>query len=378
MAEPISTTPLPKSAAAPAGPVAPVRAAKPAERRALVRRAVSLVRRWGRDTFNRDSLMSSLRALLWVAPLTLLIWIYAEREQQFSDLARFQIVVKSADPTQVATFVNANDQNVNAPVKGPRARLKEALEKLDPRSGAGPVQVVIDGNRTPGQYEIDILAQIQKDYRLDNTGITVQDCNPRHVQVSVDALQQMELEVRADPQARFVSPPVFDPPRVTITAPASALRNPKGELYARVNLPPLAPGPHSLKAVPVAVEGLGDVKLPVRPSAVAATLEVGQADVPYVIASMPVFPIVAADLRNYTLKYDPTVANVPVWGSPEKIRQLENFALTPRPEARFKVSDNDVAAKRGTAELEYVLPDGVRRGDNATKTITFELVAREP
>lgn len=376
MAEPTSPNPVPKSAAAlPAGAPRP---AKPAEHRAVLRRGASLVRRWGRDTFNRESLLSSLRSLAWVLPLTLLIWIYAEREQQADGMARFQIVVRSADPTQVATIVNGSDQNVTAPVKGPRVRLKEALDKLDPRSGAGPVTIVIDGNRTPGQYEVDILAQIQKDYRLDNTGITVQDCNPRHVQVAVDTLQPLELEVRADPQLRVTVPPVFDPPKVSITAPASALKNPKGELYARANLPPLTPGPHSLKSVPLTVEGLGDVKVPIRPPTVSATVEVGQADIDYRIASVPVFPIIAADLRSFVVKHDLTVANVPVQGSPEKIRQLENGTLTPRPEAYFKVTDADVAAKRGTGELQYVLPEGIRRKDDAPKTIPFELVPREP
>src|SRR5204862_8309537 len=106
-----------------------------------------------------------LRSLLWVAPLTLLIWIYAEREQQIPGTARFQIAIKSADPTQVASVANANDQNVTATLKGPKARLDEAKERLDPRSSSGPVQILIDGNRAPGQYQIDILAQIQKDLR---------------------------------------------------------------------------------------------------------------------------------------------------------------------------------------------------------------------
>src|SRR4051794_11500101 len=233
------------------------------ERRALARRAAALVRRWARDTFNRESFVSSLRSLLWVAPLTLLIWIYAEREQQASGTARFQIVVKSADPTQIATFMSSTDQNVMATLKGPKARLDEATEKLDPRSNSGAVQILVDGNRPPGQYEVDILAQIQRDYRLDGSGITVQDCQPRHVRVDVDALQERELEVRADPQARFQSPPVFDPPSVKVTVPASMLRAAKGEVYAKANFPPLTPGPHSLKAVPLTVEGLPDTKLPV-------------------------------------------------------------------------------------------------------------------
>ena len=72
--------------------------------------------RW-RAQLERLGPASSLRALLWVAPLTLLILIYAEREQQASGTARFQIVVKSADPTQIATFVSATYQNVMATLK---------------------------------------------------------------------------------------------------------------------------------------------------------------------------------------------------------------------------------------------------------------------
>lgn len=336
------------------------------------------MRRWGRDTFNRDSLMSSLRALVWVVPLTLLIWIYAEREQRADGTARFQIVVKSADPTQVAEFVAVGDQNVMANLKGPKARLAAALEKLDPRSNTGPVQIVIDGNRAPGQYEVDILAQIQKDPRLDGTSITVVDCQPRHVRIDVDALQEIELEVKADPQARFLAPPTFDPPRVKVTAPASALKAAKGELYAKANVPPLAPGPHNLKAVPLTVEGLGDPKVTVRPASVSATVEIGQADVPGSIASLPVFPIIAGDLKNYTLKYNEFLSSVPVYGSPEKIRQLEADTLTPRPEVRFKVTDSDIVARRGTRELEYVLPEGIHKGKDAPSSVTFEVVPRDP
>ena len=357
----------------PAGP-------KAAERRSLGRRSVALVRRWARDTFNREQLVSSLRALAWVAPLTLLIWIYAEREQQAISPARFQIVVKSADPYQVATFVTLSDQNVTATLKGPKARLAAVTDKLDPRANGGAVQIVIDGNRAPGQYEIDILAQIQKDYRLDGSGVTVQECQPRQVRVDGDALQEVELVVKPDPQMRFPTPPVFDPPVVKIMAPAAAIRAAKGELFARANLGSLPPGPHSLKSVPLVVEGL-DPKTPLRPPTVSATVEVGQADVQSVIASMPVFPIYALDqqqLDRHKLRFDQFLANVPVYGTPEKIRQLEALTLNPRPEAHFKVREVDVGKQRVTAELKYELPEGIRLGDGAPKTITFDLMPNEP
>jgi hypothetical protein len=384
MSDPLTPSSLPKPAAAPAavarvGPTS-AGAARPPERRALLRRSAALLRRWARDTFNRESFLSSLRSLLWVAPLTLLIWIYAEREQQIPGTARFQIAIKSADPAQVASFANANDQNVTATLKGPKARLDEAKEKLDPRSSAGPVQILIDGNRPPGQYQIDILSQIQKDFRLDNNGITVVDCTPRDVRVDVDALQEVELEVKADPQARFVAPPVFNPPRVKLTAPASAIKTAKGELFARANLPRLTQGPHTLNSVPVTVEGLSDPKgVVVRPSAVSASVEVGQADMSFTIPSLPVFPVPTPDVwQKQTIRYTQFLPNVNVYGPPDKIEQLKNGTLKPTPEARFKVTDNDVGGKKVTRELDYVLPQGISKGDDAPKQIEFELVPREP
>ena len=62
-----------------AGP-APV-VIRAAERKPNARRWVAVVRRWFRDTFSREQLVSALRSLIWVAPLTVLIWIYAESEQ---------------------------------------------------------------------------------------------------------------------------------------------------------------------------------------------------------------------------------------------------------------------------------------------------------
>ena len=345
------------------------------ERRSLARRSAALVRRWARDTFNREQLVASLRSFVWVAPLSLLIWIYAEREQQVPGTSRFPILLKSADPTQVANFVSSSDQNVTATLKGPKARLDKAKEMLDPRSGGGPVVVMIDGNRPPNQYEIDILAQIQKDARLEKNGITVEEVNPRYVRVDVDALQEIELVVKPDPQLRFPTPPTFEPPVVRVTAPAAAVRAAKGELYARATLPTLAPGSHSLKAVPVTPEGL-DARLQLRPPTVSATVEVGQADVMYEIASLPVFPTFIVDpatLRTHALRYDQSLPNVKVYGPPDKIEQLKNGALA-RPQAHFDVKDVAIGKQRVQADLKYELPEGIRLGNEAPRTITFDLV----
>jgi hypothetical protein len=348
--------------------------------RSLARRGVALVRRWARDTFNREQLVSSLKALAWVAPLTLLIWIYAEREQQVPGTSRIKIVIKSADPTQVARFVNAGDDTVTATLRGPKARLDEARDKLDPRSGEGPVQIVIDGNRSPGVHEIDIVSQIEKDHRLGANGVRVTECDPPYVRVDIDTLQEIDLEVSVAPNfEQVLASRTFDPPTVRVTAPASAIQNAKGTLHARANLQQLGPGRHGPLKVPVTIEGLNDRSVTVRPAAVSATVEVKQAFVPYEIASLPVFADVSGDLmNNHSIRFPSFLPNITVYGPADRIRQLQAGTATPKPKARFEVSEFDAGKRVTGREIEYVLPEGIKPSENAPRTIDFELLPKEP
>jgi hypothetical protein len=367
-----STTATGPAGAAPA-------AARGSENRSLGRRTAAVVRRWARDTFSREQLMSSLKALMWVAPLTLLIWIYAEREQQILEPARFPIVLKSANPSQVVRFVSAGDDTVTADLRGPKARLAQAKEKLDPGSGGGAVQILIDGNRGPGQHDVDLLGQIEKDPRLEDNGVIVTACTPRYVRIEIDTLQEVELEVRAGPDAeRQLASSTFEPAKVKVTAPASAIRDAPVPPYAQATLPPtLTPGRHGPLKVPVKVMGLSDRSVTVKPAVVTATLEVRQSDVRFDIPSVPVSAEVSDGVINkYNIRFDQFLPNVPVWGPPDKIQQLRDGTLTPKPRARFAVSELDYR-KRTTADLEYVLPPGITLRDEARKTIEFDLVPQE-
>src|SRR6478672_4258814 len=59
----------------------PVTVAYTAPKRNWRRRLAHSLRSWSRVTFSRESYLASMRSLVWVVPLTVLIWIYAEREQ---------------------------------------------------------------------------------------------------------------------------------------------------------------------------------------------------------------------------------------------------------------------------------------------------------
>ena len=378
MAEQPSQSPLMIPPPAAGGLVRPAGKSKPAASRSLARRGAAVVRRWARDTFSREQLLSSLKALLWVAPLTLLIWIYAERQQQVPGTSRIKIVIKSEDETQVARIVG--DDTITATLRGPKARLDEARDKLDPRSGEGPVQIVIDGNRSPGVHEIDIVAQIEKDYRLATAGVSVTELDPNYVRVEIDELQEVDLEVTVAPDfEQVLASRTFDPPVVRVTAPASAIKNAKGTLHARANLQKLGPGRHGPLKVPVTIEGLNDRSVTVRPAAVSATVEVKQAFEEHEIASLPVFADVSGDIMNsHSIRFPSFLPNIKVFGPADRIRQLKAGTAEPKPKARFEVSEFDAGKRVTGRKIEYVLPEGIKVGENAPRTIDFELLPKEP
>src|SRR5947208_12416100 len=88
---------------------------------------------WRRNFGNitREQIISNLKTLAWVVPLTLLIWIYAEREQVATtkDVAvPFELV--SVDPNVAVTLNRAQDKNLILELQGPQARLQDVLTKL--------------------------------------------------------------------------------------------------------------------------------------------------------------------------------------------------------------------------------------------------------
>src|SRR6059058_717573 len=88
---------------------------------------------WRRNFANvtREQVISNLKTLAWVVPLTLLIWIYAEREQVASmkDVAvPFDLV--SIDPNVSVSLSRTQDKNLLLELQGPQARLQDVLTAL--------------------------------------------------------------------------------------------------------------------------------------------------------------------------------------------------------------------------------------------------------
>src|ERR1051325_4762153 len=91
----------------------------------------------GSDDSLGQRFVRKLRTFLWVAPLTVAIWIYAEREQvtELNDV-RVPIEVRCDNPDRIATIVS-DDRTVAVDLSGPRANLDAVPDRL--AGGATPL-----------------------------------------------------------------------------------------------------------------------------------------------------------------------------------------------------------------------------------------------
>lgn len=355
---------------------------RPAPRRPLHSR----IRSWARNTFSRESLLGSLRALGWVVPLTVLIWIYAEREQ-IATQSNFGFVVDvhSTDPSRIVTLKSPAGGVVHADLKGPQGGIDAVKKWLE----SGPVLIDIDRNLTPGEHQVP-AELLNNQSQVKQAGVTISNCLPNDLLVYVDALEEkdnVKVSASRDDLKRLAAPPVFTPNRVKISGPHSVLKEAEErarsrgqELVAYADLaqfPEMTQeGKHSLSSVPLKIDNPG---LRVAPATVSAQIEVRQSDVDYTLDVVAVFAGYPATDKSdkYKAVYPTTITNVKVVGPPDDIDRLKQQGQTEGYKAIFLITGDDLSMPTGNheAKLKILLPPGIKAKD-ADPTITYQLVPR--
>lgn len=339
------------------------------------------LRNWAAGTFSRDQLMSALKSLAWVAPLTLMIWVYAEREQvKPLHNQPVPIEVVSTDPNFVVTLLRPIDGNITATLTGPQVRLDVVREKLDPQAGSPPVQIKVDPRVGEGRQRIRAI-NVGDDARFAANGVTVSNPQPEWLEVYIDPIVTREIPVRPPPDQTFVTPPKFEPATVQVRGPARVLDDMQKEgrlhAYAVIDRAALTTTSGQTVTLPNVRTTLAfDHKLVsiVRRGQVTATVDVARAE-EYEIDFVRVFVVSPPGLLNdYRIEHPPTVNKVKVKGSREAIENLRKLATDGKLKATFEVAPSDVGEGK-TAKLRYDLPDDVEKvsGDDQ---ITFSLTRR--
>lgn len=379
-------------------PVRPVSPAPKAEagreyRRSRWKSFRGRLRSWARGTFSRESLVSSVKSLLWVVPLTVLIWVYAEREQVVKQSNQgFTVEVHSTDPSRVVTLLSPAGGLMHADLMGPQGGIDEVRKWLE----SGPVSLDIDHNFTPNADHPIPADVLNNQPRLKQAGVSISNFLPTELLVHVDAIAERDgVKVAASQEdlKKLAAPPVFTPDRVRITAPQAVLDEAEAraraagqELVVYADLRQFKEmaqeGKHTLSAVPLApsmrMEG-PNVKI--SPATVSAQIDVRRNEKELTLDNVPVwaaYPPVANAEKFRADKYSEVLRNVVVVGPPDEIEQFRQQILTQgTPPAYFFVQGSDLINTAGdhSAPLYFQLPPGIKPKDPNQK-ITFSVVPR--
>ncbi len=181
---------------------------------------VSELRRF-RHGFTRENVAGFLKNMAWTIPLTVLIWVYAEREQEVSATDQpIAIEVKSRDPSKIVTL-DPREKVITCDLKGPRSNLDRFKETL---STSLPISIDLDTRRLPNQEEpILTLENLRENPRFKEAGITIEKCTPPTLTVYVDALETRKLPVEAPANIPGLKSATFNPPMISVTGPSRVL-----------------------------------------------------------------------------------------------------------------------------------------------------------
>lgn len=343
--------------------------------------------------FSRERLADYLRTLLWVAPLTLLIWLYAEREQiaTVSDVpVRFDVEANGL--RQVATVVRPADRTVVVTLEGPRVRLDSLRTRLAGDSPQSVITIDLPPDVPLGTASRSVVEELNRQSLFRFNGVKVVSAAPAQFVVEVDELATKELVVVADPSVTGLEGlPVFDPPTVKLTGPKSVLEriteeDAAGRPAVRAALPALrSPGEHvnvevGLLMPAVVSESVDISRFSLQPERVRATFRVRQADVVLTLPSVPIFPLAPQTLLDtYRPVFEPTLPNVTVIGPRDVIESLRNGTAGRMPRAILELSRDDLPPGRPRMrQVRFDLPEGVRVSpEDARREVEFTLVPRQ-
>lgn len=348
-------------------------------------------RRWPWGPITRESTIDFFRTLAWVIPFTLLIWIWAEREQ----LARtpspvaIPVTLRTNSPDMVVHIISPADKNVMAELSGPHKAVDEVLKIISNPNSPDRVYINIDPNTLPGIYPVS-TDRIAQSSIFSGRGVSVLDPVPANITYSVEKIVDANFPIQMPTDVtNLAGPAVFDPPTVKFRGPQPVLDRLQADrqtvVYANLSGRDSLriPGPHVEKAVPLIVPS-NEPDVSFTPTTVTATFTVRQAEEKYINPSMPVWvlapPILADRGYKVVIVSNPNLANVTLLASPEIIAQLKNGSLTPKPRAHIEVSLDDLPAGTvRTRQVKYDLPDGVRvLPDDLARTVDFKLSPISP
>jgi hypothetical protein len=306
-----------------------------------------------------------LKTFLWVAPLTALIWVYAEREQiDRAEGVRVPVVLVSTSTDRVITVLNS-DRYIALDLQGPKASLDELKDIL----AKGPLEVHVNPE-VPYEGDIPIIESITKSDLFKSHAVEVKAARPP-MRVKVEPKVARRVPVRARAADKLVGPPpVFEPDSVIVEGPKAAVEALEAKpenLFAEADLSDFKrKGPGSyVQDVPIAlpVPGFGD-QLTMRQT-VRARVTIAPSENTFL--SIPIHiqlsgQVVSSD--KYRVNAPDALTGVEVAGPPDAIERLKKrefpaAVILDLSKENFDIIQATLDKPHKFKAADYRMPEGV-------------------
>lgn len=351
----------------------------------LLRRLSASLTRW-RGSFTRENFIDAAKTFAWIAPLTILIWVYAEREQTVANFPVSDVPVEISSNDMFVEPVNPGTPKVTLVLTGPQSGLDKVKDSLANAPQRG-LKIDIGNSFNPGNsQQINVVNRIQNLPIFKDNGVSVTESRPADILIDVDKFAERELEVQSPPDVTNLNKADthYEPRKVIARGPASVLSSlaDRGLLSADADLSGneilKSPGTHEL-TVPVRLPALAgkEDRVTFDPSSVKAFLDVRAADVTGFIPSLPIWiecpPGLLDTYKVVFTNGESTIASINVTGPQSQIDLLP----TAQKWAGLVVTGNDLS-HAVSRTLDYHLPPGVVVSpDDKKREVTFQLKKRE-
>jgi len=343
---------------------------------------------WGRinpKIASRQRTKEILSTLVIVVPLTLLIWIYAERAQDVKDTVEITPKVVMTEPTLIATVVSPASGALALDVEGPNALIGQLKTQLAERAMENALTLTLPPALTHvGQQNVDIANTLNNDPLFLNSGVTITKATPPFMTVTVDPLASPSVPVALPPDlASSLQNVTFDPPTVIVRGP-----KPRVEAQFPGNTPVLVDvanqaaqftggGTRTIELPLVALPQ--DSHLTMSPQKVKMTFEVGTRDREVTIRN-PIKIVVQKPLSleryQVILKSNPVINNVIIRGPANVVSKFEDSSAVAGLTAvlPIQLGDEGQTDRQRAVQIEG-LPAGVRLV-GAPPNLDFDVVSR--
>ncbi len=306
---------------------------------------------------SRHNVVDLLKTMALVVPLTILIWVYAERAQSTQERLLVSFDVYTTNPSQYASVADRDDAPLadtpfTVEVEGSRSAIQQLKPQLDRRL----LLELSDTYQAESEPTLSVVALLNSYQPIRQAGVTVTSATPSTVKVRIDARinnRPIPLLLPDDLDLAVASFSIT-PPSAKVSGPAQAIAKlfPTEKSGLAVDLSSFRerislPGQHRLEGVPIKPTGIpGVLVTPARVTEVR--IEVSAREVEYTLSTVPlVITQPLPTINQWTIELrEKTVTNVRVRGPANEIRRLQSQdgkppEITPAAVLRLTNEDRD-------------------------------------